>query len=84
MHTVRFVHTGGAFEAENGRTLLSIADENGKSVQRGCNNGMCDICRLRIVRGVEHLLNAKTQRPFATSRVQSCIAEIHGDVDVER
>lgn len=87
MHTVQFVHTGdecNTVKAEDGQTILSVADENGINTRRGCNNGCCRLCVMRIRHGLENIVNKRSQQPFTNQdRVPSCIAEIHGNITVE-
>lgn len=88
MHTVRFIHTGETCQVETGETLLHAADtlaEKGLLPRqlRGCNNGVCDICRLKVVEGIGNLFHSTSGKPLHGEKVPACIAEIRGDVTIE-
>lgn len=91
MHTVRFVHIGDdcpevetTIQVEDGTTLLQAADTAEVPFRRGCNFGNCRLCKAHVREGIENILNRKTGSEFSDSeRVVTCVATVHGDVEVE-
>lgn len=83
-HNVRFVHTGVECSVEDGTTILQAVDSKGITLSRGCHYGSCGHCALAVRTGVEHLMNRRTKQPIANAdQVRSCVAKIHGDIEVE-
>ncbi len=84
MHTVRFSRSGEQCSAKDGQTILSVADENKVAFTRGCTNGACNLCMCKIREGFEDVMNKRSKKPFRSSeKVLACLAEIHGDIEVE-
>ncbi len=90
MPTVRFHWNGQVTEvdAQEGKTLLQIALDNGVPVEHACGgNGFCTTCMCRVKSGIEHLSprNDKEENMGITDDPErlSCQSAVHGDVEIE-
>jgi len=75
-------------EAEDGKTILQIALDNGIPMEHACGgNGFCTTCMCNVEFGMENLSprNDKEENMGITDDPNrlSCQAEVRGDVVVE-
>jgi 2Fe-2S ferredoxin len=75
-------------DAENGKTLLQIALDNGIPIEHACGgNGFCTTCLCHVKKGMEalNLRNDREENMGVTEDPNrlSCQAQVQGDVEIE-
>jgi len=84
----KVVYEGGSYDAEPGRDLLGTLLDGGASIQYICMSGSCGMCRLKVLKGGEHLLPIsnieKRHYPTSDGSIRlGCQAVLLGTGDVE-
>lgn len=92
-HRVAGTVEGQPFEmfVDDGENLLDAAIDRGVPIEFDCKSGVCDTCRVQVLRGIENL-SAPTDEEFVMlgeDRVHagwrlSCQATVHGPVEISQ
>ena len=88
--TVTFAPLGKTASALPNETVLDAARRAGAPLGNSCGGvGICARCRVRVVRGEEHLsaptsieLRTMTARGFAAGERLACMAVVEGECEV--
>jgi ferredoxin len=90
MPNVEFIPLGKTRQIKSGATILSAANQVKVPIGQSCNgDGVCGWCRVRVMRGLDHLappseleqrLMAATG--FAADERAACLAKVKGDITI--
>ncbi|MEW6510178.1 MAG: 2Fe-2S iron-sulfur cluster-binding protein [Bacteroidota bacterium] len=90
MPKVHFIPLGKSKEIKPGATILAAATQLGVPIGQSCSgDGVCGWCRVKVVRGHEHLspltaLEKKLAQAcgFKSDERAACLAHVQGEVAV--
>lgn len=87
---VEFVPLGKTKTVKPGATILAAANQVKAPIGQSCNgDGVCGWCRVRVLRGQDHLLppsalekKLMTECSFGPDERAACLARVNGNIAV--